>query len=49
MSTFTVGQEIPHFIDNQEMELRERLDPLIEFVLPVCFRQSFDQIRGIRI
>ena len=49
MGTFTVERQIPHLIDDQVMKLSESLDSLLEFVLPACFHQPFNEAGCIRI
>ena len=43
MGAFTVEGQIPHLVDDQKMELRERLNPLFEFILPVRSYQSLNE------
>ena len=44
MGTFTVEGEIPHFINNEEWELVERLNSLFKFIIATCSLQSFNQV-----
>jgi len=44
MCTFTIERQVTHFINNQEMELRESFNTLLEFVLELGFNQAFHQV-----
>ena len=49
VGTFAVEGQVSHLIDDQEMKLRERLNPLFKFVLPVRFHQPLNETGCIRI